>query len=1202
MPDYQRAAFISYAWKGEGEEIVEQIARELQERGFTVIRDKRDVGAQGSIREFMERSGDINCLIIVIGDQYLKSKSCMVELVEIAENQQLYDRVFSIVLSDAGIYDPVKRQGYVEYWDAKRAELAEALKQVDPANRQGIQEGLDLYDRIRDTISRLPGMLTQMNTLPPEMHRNSDFSGLFATIEKRIKKDPAPSDLSAQSESRPAESNTPASVSASQNSVAIGGIQVGGNVDGNIEIGNKTVGELYDFSGDFRGALINIKSTIVSNEEARDLENLPPEPGDPPFQGMQYFDEKDADRFFGREVLIAKIVGRLTRTRFLTIVGASGSGKSSVVRAGVIPALRRGERLADGSMPPTNSGQWDIRIFTPSAHPLDALAATLTLESGSLSAMTSLRGDLAQDPQSLTIAARRLLAQNGRKNLLLVIDQFEEIFTQCRQEEERQAFIDNLLRAVNPDDVQPITILLTLRADFYAQLSLQDQLRELVAQNQEFIGAMSRDELVRAILQPAALGNWKVQEGLVEVMLSDLGNEPGALPLLSHALLETWKRRRGRVMTLSGYVTSGGVHGAIAQTAETVFRQRLTTGQQPIARMIFIKLAEMGESSLDTRRRAAFSELITRSIDVTTIELVLSILTDARLVTISTMEPGETRVVEVSHEALIREWPTLRNWLNEDREDLILHRQLTEDTNDWLKLNRDPGALYRGRRLEQALEWAGHNADLVSLSEQEFLDASQKVASEEQSQVRRLARARRIQMILSSIAALLVAAVVFVILAANGAFAPRKMSGVFNIAVAEFGEMGPDGQIRESNAGEQITGWAVNYLREQLKDDPNLVIWPNEGNWFNRTRVRLATPETAESLAQEINASILLYGYVDRRENPSQLVLKFWIAPQSNYEFEDIQGSFSVGDPIRVVDLDNPGVSVQGELGRQSSALAWVGMGLAQEQLGQSEDALTAFQRAAEFEPQSEVIQFFLGREYLFLSERHPDQREEYWQAAEDSLQQAIRLNNQYARTYVALGALYFKQAAVMLDAANESGQVVSPQASEWAQQSMQAYQAVLDLNPGPQEYGQPIQEVARSALGNAHRLQGAIASNMGDQTSAMDSVEQAIEHLEAVRPVFEESVHEHESYRRYLAQVYEQLGVAYQFQGFIYELQFNYPQALDSYTKSLRYYSECTAQGENSLDLIIQNDIVGKTCEPNAETTQGSIDRVKEILAGGSG
>src|SRR5512134_4113849 len=507
------------------------------------------------------------------------------------------------------------------------------------------------------------------------------------------------------------------------------------------------IGNIGDLSGDFRGANINftIKSTIVTNEEVKDIENLPPEPGEPPFQGLQYFDEKDADRFFGRESLVAKIVGRLTNSRFLTVIGASGSGKSSVVRAGVIPALRRGERLTDGSLPPTDSGQWDIRILTPSAHPLDALAASLTRDSESVSALATLRADLAKDPTALCLSARRLLAQNGKKHLLLVIDQFEEVFTQCRQDDERQSFIENLLHAVDPTDLQPVMILLTLRADFYTQLAFQDRLRELVAQNQEFIGAMSRAELTRAILQPAALGNWKVQEGLVEVILDDLGSEPGALPLLSHALLETWKRRRGRVLTVSGYTAAGGVRGAIAQTAETVFRQRLSAEQQPIARMIFIKLAEIGEGALDTRRRAAFSELITRATDPVTIDTVLDILTDARLVTTGAAQPDDARMVEVAHEALIREWPTLREWLNENRAGLLLHRQLTEDTNDWIKLSRDPGALYRGMRLGQMSEWAKANADLISLTEQEFLTASQKVAEEEFKQSRRLRRARQIQ-------------------------------------------------------------------------------------------------------------------------------------------------------------------------------------------------------------------------------------------------------------------------------------------------------------------------------------------------------------------------------------------------------------------------------------------------------------------------
>src|SRR5215204_3415903 len=142
-------------------------------------------------------------------------------------------------------------------------------------------------------------------------------------------------------------------------------------------------GDRYDLSGDFRGAVVNIKSTIVSSAEVKDLEDQPPEPGESPFQGLQYFDEKDADRFFGRETLTARIVGRLAKNSFLTVIGASGSGKSSVVRAGVIPALRRGERLADGSLPPTDSGRWDIRILTPGAHPLEALAASLMRDSES---------------------------------------------------------------------------------------------------------------------------------------------------------------------------------------------------------------------------------------------------------------------------------------------------------------------------------------------------------------------------------------------------------------------------------------------------------------------------------------------------------------------------------------------------------------------------------------------------------------------------------------------------------------------------------------------------------------------------------------------------------------------------------------------------------------------------------------------------
>ena len=198
--------------------------------------------------------------------------------------------------------------------------------------------------------------------------------------------------------------------------------------------------------------IYQMQASMVGEAEALRLENLPPEPGDPPFLGLQYFDEKDASRFFGREELTARIIGRLHRTRFLAVIGASGSGKSSLVHAGVIPALRKGERLADNSLPPMDSGQWLYRVMTPTAHPMEALAATLAQQNSSLEAIHDLQQSLTKTPSSLSLAVRQLLAGAGQKNLFLVIDQFEEIFTQCRSQDERQALIDALLGATNPQD------------------------------------------------------------------------------------------------------------------------------------------------------------------------------------------------------------------------------------------------------------------------------------------------------------------------------------------------------------------------------------------------------------------------------------------------------------------------------------------------------------------------------------------------------------------------------------------------------------------------------------------------------------------------------------------------------------------------------------------------------------------------------
>jgi internalin A len=245
MQEYEQAVFISYAWGGEREEIVNQIDQELQKRGLKIIRDKRDLGYKGSISEFMERIGRGNCVIVVISDKYLRSPNCMFELVEIAEGKQFHDRIFPIVLADANIYDPIKRIEYVKYWEMKRAELAKAMKTLDPANLQGIREDMDLYDRIRDKISGLASTLKDMNTLTPDMHRDSNFSDLFDAIEKQMKEGPAsPATMEhAAEKAEPAESTKASTnVSATNNSVAFGGIQIGGSVNGNINIGNTNQG------------------------------------------------------------------------------------------------------------------------------------------------------------------------------------------------------------------------------------------------------------------------------------------------------------------------------------------------------------------------------------------------------------------------------------------------------------------------------------------------------------------------------------------------------------------------------------------------------------------------------------------------------------------------------------------------------------------------------------------------------------------------------------------------------------------------------------------------------------------------------------------------------------------------------------------------------------------------------------------------
>jgi len=613
---YEQAVFISYAWGDEREEIVNQLDQALQKRGLKIIRDKRDLPYKGSISEFMERIGQGNCVIVVISDKYLRSPNCMFELVEIAKGKQFHDRIFPIVLSDADIYDPVKRLEYVKYWEGKLAELDQAMRGVGQANLQGIREEIDQYNRIRDKVSGLTSILKNMNTLTPEMHSESDFSQIYDGILERGGGDTAP-------------------------------IQ-----------------------------------------------------GEAPFKGLQYFDVQDASLFFGRTNMTNSLLEHIRNNRFLAVVGASGSGKSSVVRAGVMAAMKE-------------KPGWRIHIVTPTSSPLETLALALTSDSETVTAAKTFREDMHSDPESLHLYARRQMAEDSKARMLLVVDQFEELFTLCKDQTEREAYISNLMTAVSVAKQGPLTVILTLRADFYHHCIQYPLLQSALETQQKIIRAMTTDELRQSIEGPAEGGGWEFEPGLVDLMLRDVSDEPGALPLLSHALLATWVRRRGRTLTLAGYSEAGGVHGAIAKTAEDTYRD-LPSEQQQIARSIFLQLTELGEGTQDTRRRVDLKEL---EQDSATVDAVLKVLTDARLVT-----TGKNSV-EVAHEALIREWPTLRLWLDEDRDALRIHRHLTETAQGWERNQRDAGDLYRGTRLTQALEWEKTHAGEMSPLEREYIKA-----------------------------------------------------------------------------------------------------------------------------------------------------------------------------------------------------------------------------------------------------------------------------------------------------------------------------------------------------------------------------------------------------------------------------------------------------------------------------------------------
>jgi WD40 repeat protein/DNA-binding SARP family transcriptional activator/energy-coupling factor transporter ATP-binding protein EcfA2 len=498
-----------------------------------------------------------------------------------------------------------------------------------------------------------------------------------------------------------------------------------------------------------------------------------------PYKGLASFDVGDAPYFFGRERLVAELVARLVGAPLLGIVGPSGSGKSSVLRAGLLPAL------AGGVLP--SSQDWGQALMRPGEHPMHELEVALA-------------------------------GTGGAERVVIAVDQFEETFTACDDEQERAAFLAALGAAAADRDGRR-AVAIALRADFYGRCAAYPELARPLAANHVLVGSMQRDELRRAIVRPAERAGLRVDPELADALVADVRDEPGALPLLQTALLELWQHRDGRRLRIDAYDRLGGVRGAVGRLAENAFGQ-LDAGQQVLARGVLMRLAAAGEADGVERRRLSLAQLETERSEE--LARAVALLVDHRLLTVSAGS------IELAHEALLREWPRLRGWIEASRETIRTHHRLNAAAREWEELGRDAGALYRGARLAEAAEWASDDAHAVTDVERAFLEASNAARTLEQTQ-----RRRRIRFALGGLSAavVLVSAVALIaVLQSREAARQRDIAASRELAASSITQLGIDPALGLELAlralGRHDTKQAQDVLRQATYTSRVLDIWP----------------------------------------------------------------------------------------------------------------------------------------------------------------------------------------------------------------------------------------------------------------------------------------------------------------------------------------------------------------------------------------
>jgi ABC-type multidrug transport system fused ATPase/permease subunit len=430
-----------------------------------------------------------------------------------------------------------------------------------------------------------------------------------------------------------------------------------------------------------------------------------------PYKGLDVFTEEDVDLFFGRERLVAELTERVKKARLIVIAGPSGSGKSSLVRAGLLHALK------NGLLP--DSDRWLYATLKPGRDPLEQLALALSRAVKSPLIADYIRQH-ATEPDALNKCVESLTDQRA----ILFVDQFEEIFTQVAREEERAAFLNLLTHAAMVEGGR-VTVLCALRSDFVSNCAVYPELNALLNQHFFQIGAMHPAELVSAIARPALEVGLRIDPDLIAQIMNDMQGEPGVLPLMQFALKDLFESEQAKggiiALTLSDYLARGGVHQALARHADAAFAQ-LNEGEQQIARSVFTGLIQVGLGREDTRRTAVLEELISSGSDLSFAKGVIARLADARLVTTDVQANRET--VTIVHEKLIEAWPWLKRLIDENREAIALQNQIADDAAKWEKQNHDDSYLYVGARLANVQEQLEARRLTVNSQAKEFVEAS----------------------------------------------------------------------------------------------------------------------------------------------------------------------------------------------------------------------------------------------------------------------------------------------------------------------------------------------------------------------------------------------------------------------------------------------------------------------------------------------